>query len=202
MCANLLESVGAGYSYGIAGYDGWGCELARRYGVTVHQYDCFDGNRPACAEGDTLFHDECVAPERGEDEAGRVFDSLENHLLRNGDGADRIVLKMDVEGAEWDSLLATPEHVLARIEQIAIELHGVGETRFIQSVWKLKQQFHVAHLHFNNFSCRDGVGPFPADAYEVLFVNKRIGVLASPDAPARPHVLDAPNDPDAADCQQ
>src|SRR5262245_15887939 len=26
MCRNLLEDVGAGYSYGISGYDQWGCD--------------------------------------------------------------------------------------------------------------------------------------------------------------------------------
>src|SRR5262245_7629246 len=30
MCANLLDSVGSGYSYGISGYDGWGCDVSQR----------------------------------------------------------------------------------------------------------------------------------------------------------------------------
>ena len=30
LCANLLGRVKAGYSYGISGYDGWGCEVSRR----------------------------------------------------------------------------------------------------------------------------------------------------------------------------
>jgi hypothetical protein len=28
LCANLLGGVRAGYSYGISGYDGWGCQVA------------------------------------------------------------------------------------------------------------------------------------------------------------------------------
>jgi hypothetical protein len=51
MCGNLLGSVTAGYSYGISGYDGWGCDISRRTGATVHQYDCFDLTRPACPAG-------------------------------------------------------------------------------------------------------------------------------------------------------
>lgn len=40
-CANLLGGVKSAYSYGIAGYDGWGCDISRRLNVTTHQYDYF-----------------------------------------------------------------------------------------------------------------------------------------------------------------
>src|SRR5262245_17736681 len=30
LCGNLLGSVKAGYSYGLSGYDGWGCDVSRR----------------------------------------------------------------------------------------------------------------------------------------------------------------------------
>ena len=46
MCSNLLRSVTAGYSYGIAGEDQWGCDIARRFRVRVHQYRLL---RPAAA---------------------------------------------------------------------------------------------------------------------------------------------------------
>ena len=38
MCGNLLDRVEAGYSYGIANYDQWGCDIATRLGVVLHQY--------------------------------------------------------------------------------------------------------------------------------------------------------------------
>ena len=38
MCANLLEGVQSGYSYGISGYDQWGCDISTRHNVPVHQY--------------------------------------------------------------------------------------------------------------------------------------------------------------------
>ena len=36
MCGNLLENVQAGYSYGIDGYDQWGCDISTKRNVTVH----------------------------------------------------------------------------------------------------------------------------------------------------------------------
>ena len=36
-----------------------------------------------------------------------------------------MILKIDVEGAEWDTLLHTPNAILESFEQIAIEIHNL-----------------------------------------------------------------------------
>jgi hypothetical protein len=207
MCANLLAEVQAGYSYGISGYDKWGCDVATRRGVPLHQYDCFDTTQPVCLSGETRFHAECVGG-KNVVEDGRRFDTIENQLRTNGDGNKRIVMKMDVEGAEWDSLLAAPDSLLRQIDQLAIEFHWVQDggswvhdPRYLRLVERLKRHFHVAHLHFNNFSCVDGLRPFPAWAYEVLFVSKRLGTTDGSGAPPTARALDAPNNALAPDCQ-
>jgi hypothetical protein len=201
LCGNLLSAVRSAYSYGIAGHDGWGCQISRKFKVPVHQYDCFDTRKPECPGGHAIFHPECVGPEKATIE-GRPFDSIERQIAANGDADKSIVLKIDVEGAEWESFLATPQGVFDRIEQIAVEFHGVSYPRFVAAVEKLRQTFHVAHFHINNYSCRGGIEPFPAWAYEVLFVNKRIGVTDGTAASPGPHPLDAPNHPTAPDCQR
>src|SRR5436190_10660758 len=111
MCANLLEGVQAGYSYGIGSEDSWGCEVSRQFGVTVHQYDCFTEKRPRCEGGRFVFHEECVGarPERIE---SHRFDAIAAQVAANGDAGKRLLMKIDVEGAEWEALLATPDAVL------------------------------------------------------------------------------------------
>jgi hypothetical protein len=200
LCANLLGSAAAGYSYGISGYDGWGCDVSRRLNVSLHQYDCFDLRVPSCPAGHTLFHPECVAGAPFTD-GGRPFDTVEHQLARNGDGARHVVMKMDVEGAEWDSLWNTPDGVLQRIDQLDIEFHHNQEERFVAIVQRLKIFFYVAHVHFNNFSCDTSVKPFPSWAYEVLFVSKKLGTPDPSGAAPGLLPLDAPNDPKHADCQ-
>jgi hypothetical protein len=199
LCGNLLDGVTSGYSYGISGYDGWGCDVATRRQVPVHQYDCFNSTRPAC-DARTIFHEECIGPP-GRTE-GRSFDTLENQLARNGDATSRVVVKMDVEGAEWDALLTAPHEVLSRIDQLVVEFHGTSDRRYSVAVRRLKQYFHVANLHMNNHSCEPGREPFPAWAYEVLFVSRRL-VTARADAPPRRpfDALDRPNKLGAPDCQ-
>ena len=217
VCGNLLGAVEGAYSYGISGYDQWGCDISSRLHVTTHEYDCFDTHAPTCPSGALTFHGECVGGSSVEVD-GRRFDTVERQIGKNGDGGKRLVVKMDVEGAEWESLRQTSDAVLDRIDQLIVEFHHPDDSRAIELTKKLTRLFYVAHLHFNNYSCGDDTRwrsfpawaygvlvtnrhPFPAWAYEVLLVNKRVGVPA-PGAPVvRPDPKDAPNNPGAADCQ-
>jgi hypothetical protein len=199
MCENLVERPLAAYSYGVSPNDDWACDVSTRYQVPVHQYDCFDPARPVCKTGQFVFHDECIGDRREVVEA-RTFDTLANHVAGNGDAGKRLIVKIDVEGAEWASVMSMPEELLARIDQLPMELHGVNEGRFLSVVQKLKRTFYLVNLHFNNFTCSADAAPLPGWAYQVLFVNKRIGI---PDAArqARPSPLNAPDDPRLPDCQ-
>lgn len=200
MCGNLLRDSQVAYSYGINGYDGWGCDVATRLSAITHQYDCFNLDVPVCATGRTVFHPLCIAGAERKDAEGRIFESFAKQLADNGDRFRRLVVKMDVEGAEWESLLMAPNETLRRIDQLVIEMHGVDEERFVAVVQKLKRIFHVANLHINNYSCGDAYRPFPGWAYEVLFVNKRLSRRV-PGPVELPHPLDAPNNPGSEDCQ-
>ena len=200
MCANLLGSVEAAYSYGISGYDQWGCDASRKLRIPLHEYDCFDRREPACPGGDTHFHAECVGPAASVID-GQPFDTVANQIARNGDAGKRLVLKIDVEGAEWNVFLLAPDSVFERIDQLVVEFHGVDDDRFVAAVETIKRFFHVAHVHFNNYSCDPQLAPFPAAAYEVLFVNKRLAVVDGSPGEWGPHATDAPNNPNAADCQ-
>ena len=201
MCENLLGNVKSAYSYGIGPGDAWGCDVSQRYGLTVHQYDCFSPPFIPCPQGRTVFHDECIGPRRETIDA-HPFDTLANQLSRNGDAGKALVVKIDVEGAEEASLMATPDRVLDQIDQLAMEIHGT-DRRFLALVRRLKRTFYLVHLHYNNQACTILKSkPLPAWAYQVLFVNKRIGVL-DPTKPtaALPSPLDAPDWSLGHDCQ-
>jgi hypothetical protein len=202
MCANLLDAVESGYSYGISNYDKWGCDISTEFTIPVHQYDCFDTRQPACRSGQTIFHPECVAATNSIQE-GRTFDSISAQIGKNGDVGKRLVMKMDVEAAEWDSLQAASDEVLNQIDQLAIEFHGVNEQQYVSVVARLKEFFHVAHVHANNHACDPDIQPFTAWAYEVLFVSRRLGKVdpSETGTPGGLHPLDAPNHPGVPDCQ-
>jgi hypothetical protein len=200
MCENLMKGVQAAYSYGIGREDEWGCQVSRELRVRVHQYDCFTPARPSCEGGRFVFHEECVSA-RQEAVDSRRFDTIAAQIARNGDSGKRLLVKLDVEGAEWESLLATPDEVLDRIDQMPMELHGTHSPRFVDLIRRLKTRFHLVNLHFNNNACTAN-DPLPSRVFQVLWVNKRIGVIdphAPSPAPSSP--LNAPDAPPRPDGQ-
>jgi hypothetical protein len=230
MCENLIAGIESAYSYGIDTEDNWGCEVSQKVGVGIHQYDCFTPHRPICSAvkqgwlmrflerrigdgrimrvvqkwlmaGRFVFHDECIGP-KAETINSHSFDTLANQTAKNGDTGKRLLVKMDIEGAEWESLMATPDEVLEKIDQLPLELHGVDKSRFAEAIRKLKQTFYLVSVHFNNHACSNDLDPFPSSAFQVLFVNKRLGVL-DPAGPVRQpgSPPDAPDNPEKADCQ-
>src|SRR5438045_5024595 len=178
MCEDLIEPLDAAYSYGVGPNDDWACDVSRRYHVPVYQYDCFDPARPICNGGTFVFHNECVGDHTG-NRGPLVFDTLENQIRKNGDIGRRLIIKMDIEGAEWDSLLAAPDELLAAIPQLAMEMHGYDNPKIVEVLRKLKRNFYLVNLHFNNWSCTPKAATLPAWAYQVLWVNKRICIVAS-----------------------
>lgn len=201
MCRNLLDGIETAYSYGIGGQDDWGCDVSTAFKVPVHQYDCFQPTKLLCRGGTFDLNAECVGPEPATID-GRRFDSMVNQIARNSDTGKKMVVKMDIEGAEWKTLLAAPDAMFASIVQMPMELHGVDGEDAVAVVRKLKQHFHLVSVHFNNWDCSDEFAPFPAWAYQVLLVNKNVGVEGPPPpgSPTLESVL-APDNPRQGECR-
>jgi len=200
MCENLATGVHSAYSYGIDTEDVWGCDVATQFSVPIHQYDCFTEHRPACSGGTFVFHDECVGPKK-EHREGQPFDTIASQIARNGDAGKPLLMKIDIEGAEWDSLMATPDEVFDTFLQMPMELHGVNDAKFVEIVRRLKQRFYLVSLHYNNHACDPGVAPLPAWAFQVLWVNKKVGVLdADAPSPAPVSPLHAPDNAANPEC--
>jgi hypothetical protein len=184
MCGNLLAGIQTAYSYGIGGDDAWGCQISAKYKVPVHQYDCFNPTSPPCKGADPRLNVECVGP-RAEKIDGRAFDTLASQMSRNGDAAKAKVVKMDIEGAEWQAILAAPDDLFDSIVQMPMELHGTDTQEVLDGLRKLKKHFYLVAVHFNNWNCSNDFAPFPNFAYQVLLVNRKIGVIGEPPAGAR-----------------
>ena len=84
----------------------------------------------------------------------------------------RTIVKIDIEGGEWD-LIRNKQDVdlLADVPVLIMELHDTRKTEFLQVVEFLKEHFWIAHLHGNTSDrCTELGMPL---YLEMTFVNKR-----------------------------
>lgn len=92
---------------------------------------------------------------------GRVFDTPEAQIARNGDAGQHLVVKIDVEGAEWETFLNTPEAVLDRVDQLAVEFHGTNRPHSTDVLAKLKRIFYIGICISTITAARLSRGRFP-----------------------------------------
>ena len=132
MCGNLLGGIQSAYSYGIGPADDWGCAISRRHGIPVHQVPTASTRRRSPV---TVVRRSSTtsASVRGGKSSIWVFDTLTDQIAKNGDAGKTLVVKIDVEGAELESVLATSDRVLDRMDQLAMEIHGT-DARFLELV--------------------------------------------------------------------
>lgn len=116
------------------------------------------------------------------------------------------ILQMDIEGAEYVTLLSARPHNLARFRIMVIEFHHVGNwgdpaffTIVRATFQKLLQDFIVIHNHPNNAAgLVDMGGVLAPRVFELTFLRRDRSMPLGP-CQAFPHPLDRPNLADRAD---
>lgn len=85
------------------------------------------------------------------------LNTLENHIRNNNHLQNRnLVLKMDVEGHEFQSIITTPDSVLQNFTQIILEVHWLSSDKVatlyqkIEFFKKMNKLFYLVHVHANN----------------------------------------------------
>lgn len=94
----------------------------------------------------------------------------------------KVMLKVDVEGAEFAALLATPPEVLAQFQQVCIELHWLGRPSRggdfrakALALERLNEHFVLLHVHGNSYGdLVEVAGCTVPDVLEALYVNRKL----------------------------
>jgi len=117
-----------------------------------------------------------------------------------------LILQMDIEGAEYETLLAASPETLSRFRIIVLEIHKLNHLdnrlffKFVNAtLGKLLEQFEIAHLHPNNgagLTTMAGV-EIPRVA-EITLLRKDRVIKKSP-VQQLPNPLDVPNVPGQKD---
>lgn len=160
VCQELLETGTppiASYSYGVHERDKWSQDIANAFHVPVYQYDCFNTGMTQCDGCDQHFFTECLTDQNAT--PTQKFKTLTEHLKRNGhlDAPDHsLIMKMDIEGAEWDFFTNEPHETLKKIKFLVVELHHFRQSQkhgdYLKALRNLQAAgFRVQHIHANNW---------------------------------------------------
>lgn len=120
--------------------------------------------------------------------------TLETHVKRHVPDGSQFVLKMDIEGAEWD-ILRTAD--LSRVTQLIAELHDLDKAP-LDVIERINDQFYLVHVHGNNYPKQPWVQINRSKRMPVVlectWVRKDLVTAPAPDFGKFPTDLDFRND--------
>jgi len=187
------------YSLGISNDVAWDLDMAAA-GYTVYKYDGSIASLPVTHPAFRWFK-LMVGTRTGIDTI-----TLADAIDRNGHSTcDSLVLKMDIETAEWDVFQTMSQRTLSKCSQIIVELHCVYPSDYdwmakIEAVLcKLNRSHQVIHLHANNYGCLGVMGGVVMPGtFEVTYARRRDHEFTETKK-VFPTILDAPCRADAPD---
>lgn len=159
------------YSFGIANDVSWDSAMAD-YGYDIYMYDHTIARLPY---EKSQFHwkkNGIAGKSEGE------LKSLDDLLKENGHASEHgMVLKMDVEGAEWGFLNSISIETLDRFDQIVFELHGLNNLsnyeNILTGIEKICTTHYCVHIHGNNSGNVSYCGKYVTpDTLEITMLRK------------------------------
>lgn len=189
---DLFDGVEAAYSLGINDDTSWDFEIAQR-GIEVFQYD---HTIDALPEENRRFHWEKIGiAATSEGNMRSIPDIIASH---GHEELNNIILKCDIECAEWEILQHLPHDVIRKFSQIVIELHDIyrfgdsNDLKVRQALANLTYFHNVVHVHGNNYGGVRVVGGIPlANVMEVTLLRKDMGEFR-PSTHSFPTAVDMP----------
>lgn len=199
-----MRGISACFSPGVANRKDFEDELLRRYGIRSHLLDASSDVvlfKTPLQDGRQSFRKEWLAPESSE---GSI--SLNDWVGQSEpEGEKDLILQMDIEGAEYEVLLAASNSVLERFRVAVIEFHGlyrmilgteIEREKLRATMNSLEKLFVSVHARANNCCL---IGQIPGtdlrvpEVVEVTFLRKdQLSRPARLRNPKVPHPLDIP----------
>jgi hypothetical protein len=197
-----LSHISAAYSLGIGDNVSWDLEIAKR-GIPVFQYDNTVSGSPINHSLFKFYQLEVGSRYN----LPKKITTIQNIMQEHGHQLDHnLILKIDIEGAEWKVFDSIDVKLLRNFQQIVCEFHDFSKV--IHSEWyeramrvfsKLTVYHRVVHVHANNWAPLLIVAnvPFP-DVLEVTFFRSDNHYFIESQE-TFPTQIDYPNNPKCAD---
>ncbi len=188
-----FDNADIAFSLGIDTNDEWDVEIANR-GIDVKQYDHTIKRAPSVHERLSFFPMRVVV-------TGAPNCVSFAEMVADYTDQSKCILKVDIEGDEWELLDHVPSGTITCFSQIVCEFHYFHRLRTcdffdraIRVLRKLSLTHQAVHVHANNFApvCNLSKILVPV-VLEVTYVRRNTYELVQTDE-VFPTSLDAPND--------
>jgi hypothetical protein len=170
--ADNLDSTNQVLSFGVGSNFDFESDLAKK-GKVIYMFDGTLKNTPKNTlnvnfinknvYGSSFIESEKLKPNRN-DNYLHINDIFSKNLIRDAAGKlvalnldSDILLKMDIEGAEYDAITSLEKFYFDSFSQIVIEFHDIyrnlfqGENKLIKSIAILNKTHELISIHGNNF---------------------------------------------------
>ena len=145
---NDFENIKVAYSFGIQRKVQFDRYLADK-GIDIYMYDHTINSLPY---NHTNFHWKKIGIS-GKNKSNKLLKSLEELIIENGHSSEEnMILKIDIEHAEWESLKDISNKILSQFKYIVLELHFYDEKEsnktllyynVIKNLYKTHQCFYL-----------------------------------------------------------
>jgi len=175
-------------------------EVARKIpGIKILLFDHTIAQLPNNSPLSAIWHKLELGPRQGQTSLTKTFE------LADTDGNQNLLLKLDIESAEWDLIATTPTDFWKSVSLLILEIHNLQERKdwdkYSSVLEQLDKHLLLIHAHGNN--CSPTIhfrrqGTYVPTTMELTYINRQqipSGVtLERWDKPA-PTPLDRANDP-------
>ena len=191
-----LNEIKVMYSYGLDNELMFESMFAKRYKSLIRLYD--NNLEKIPYNNNFRYRKECINSDKNSDKH-----LIESHVMKNKDLDKRKLLKINVEGAEYETILAMKLNILESFEQIIITVYNTNENlKDLRNLLeKLNKVFYIFHIHANNVKKDSLVNQYSLpkvleicwvrkDLVKDAYFDKRIvSILDSPNFPSEPDVV-------------
>ncbi|MCL2540447.1 MAG: FkbM family methyltransferase [Firmicutes bacterium] len=167
----------AAYSIGIWKDTSWDVDVEKR-NMDVFMYD-YSISYPE-VDGRKKFFKIGIC---GENNKGKNMLTLEEMLVKDGNfDRNDMILKIDIEGAEWPVFSTLSEEILSKFSQVVVEWHWVIQRlkkrggyyeQMIEAFNRINKTHQVVHVHGVNQALYTMIGNVPmCNVLEVTYLRK------------------------------
>ena len=192
--SEIFSFIEVSYTYGVSTDISFELDMLKQKDILIRLYDHTVPTLPEQNQK-LFFKQQGIAPSKY-----GPFDTFKNHLNQNGDSEKKIFLKMDIEGAEWDTIGQISDEFSKNIVAIVLEIHWLERIEelknYLKTLEKINSKFTLIHIHGNNLSAVVHFGKkIIPEVCELTFINSSLIKSKNVMTAELPTKLDFPNDP-------